>query len=60
MDCVPVEYVTFDNGTEVVVEQVLYSQGSDYTFIVVRDEDGYPRSLLLDNIVIVRSEWKCP
>ena len=58
MEALPIEYVQFDNGTVTKVEQVISSPDSDYTFIVVRDEDGNLKSMLFDNIIIVQSEWK--
>lgn len=60
MDCNAqiVETVTFDNGTTQCVEQVLSNPDSNYTFVVIREKDGSVRSLLLDNVVIVTSEWR--
>ena len=52
------EFVIYDNGTKQKVEQVTSNPDSEYTFVVIRDEDGNTRSLLLDNVVIVQSEWR--
>ena len=52
------EYVVYDNGTRHKVEQVISNPDSDYTFVVVRDGDGNVRSMLLDTVVIVQSEWQ--
>ena len=51
------QFVIFDNGQKIHVEQVLSNPDSDYTFIVVRDADGSPRAMLLDNVVITVTEW---
>lgn len=52
------EFVIYDNGTKQKVEQVISNPDSEYTFVVIRDEDGNIKSLLLDNVVIVQSEWR--
>lgn len=52
------EFVVYDNGTKQKVEQVISNPDSEYTFVVIRDEDGNVKSLLLENVVIVQSEWR--
>lgn len=49
--------VLLDNGTSMVVEEVLTDAETDYTFVVIRDEDGNPKTLYLDNIIVTQSHW---
>lgn len=59
MDCnvQTIETVTFDNGTTVCVERVIAGPEYDSTFLVIRDEHGHAKTLLVDNVVIVTTEW---
>ena len=57
-DATTTEYVVFDNGEKVKVEQVISSPDSEYTFVVIRDENGNPKSLLLENVIITVTEWE--
>ena len=54
----PIEFVVFDNGTRVQVEEVISNPDSNYTFVVIKDDQGNFKSLLLDNCIIVESEWR--
>ena len=52
------QYVILDSGVKIKVEQIMSKPDSDYTFVIVRDVDGNPRSMLLDNVVITVTEWR--
>ena len=60
MDCnaTPIEFVVFDNGTRIQVEEVISNPDSNYTFVVIKDDQDNFKSLLLDNCIIVESEWR--
>ena len=51
------QIVVLDNGTRIVVEEVITRPDSDKTFVVMK-ENGKLKSLYINNVYMVITEWK--